>query len=143
MEVEISEDQQVVHFDFNGTPFQIHDGNHVLANMNLAVDSLNLNGDDPTDGEDISAEGLVRDAALDAVANGKKDTNGNAIGVSQKAPRRGRRKAGAQAARRRDPPVAAASRTRGVQSGKDETDTERGEDRRAGPARAVENRVGR
>ena len=50
--------------------------------MNLGMDSLNL-GDDPTDGEvDISSEGLVRDAAEDAVANGKKDTNGNAIGVS-------------------------------------------------------------
>ena len=82
VEVEISEDQQVVHFDFNGMPFQIHDGNFVLANMNLGMDSLNL-GDDPTDGEvDISSEGLVRDAAEDAVANGKKDTNGNAIGVS-------------------------------------------------------------
>ena len=67
-------------------PFQIYDGNFVLANMDLGMDSLNL-GDDPTDGEvDISSEGLVRDAAEDAVANGKKDTNGNAIGVSESAP---------------------------------------------------------
>ena len=69
VEVEISEDQQVVHFDFSGMPFQIHDGNFVLANMNLGPwTNLNL-GDDPTD-ERHQREGLVRDAAEDAVANG-------------------------------------------------------------------------
>ena len=29
-EVEISEDQRVVHFDFNESPFQVYDGNYVL-----------------------------------------------------------------------------------------------------------------
>jgi hypothetical protein len=33
IEVEISEDQRNVHFDFNTTPFQIHDGFHVLTHM--------------------------------------------------------------------------------------------------------------
>jgi hypothetical protein len=30
VEVEISEDQRVVHFDFNESPFQVYDGNYVL-----------------------------------------------------------------------------------------------------------------
>ena len=142
VEVEISEDQQVVHFDFNGTPFQIHDGNFVLANMNLGMDSLNL-GDDPTDGEvDISSEGLVRDAAEDAVANGKVDTNGNAIGVSGRAPPQGRRrrpKAGEAREATGPTPARRSCRAALEESNpvRDETDTERGEDRRAGPARAV------
>ena len=65
VEVEISEDQQVVHFDFNATPFQIHDGNHVLANMNLAVENLKLRGDDADENEGAE-EGMVRDALRDA-----------------------------------------------------------------------------
>ncbi|KAI3809350.1 hypothetical protein L1987_25322 [Smallanthus sonchifolius] len=35
VEVEISEDMQLVHFDFNSTPFEIHDDNHVLKAMKL------------------------------------------------------------------------------------------------------------
>ncbi|KAL2501894.1 Transcription factor-like protein DPB [Forsythia ovata] len=33
VEVEISEDMQLVHFDFNSTPFEIHDDNYVLKAM--------------------------------------------------------------------------------------------------------------
>jgi hypothetical protein len=33
IDVEISDDQRTVHFDFNQTPFQIHDGFHVLTKM--------------------------------------------------------------------------------------------------------------
>ena len=33
VDVEISDDQRKVHFDFNQTPFQIHDGFHVLTKM--------------------------------------------------------------------------------------------------------------
>ncbi|KAG7980731.1 hypothetical protein I3843_05G198600 [Carya illinoinensis] len=33
VEVEISENMQLVHFDFNSTPFELHDDNHVLKAM--------------------------------------------------------------------------------------------------------------
>ncbi|KAL9264013.1 Transcription factor-like protein [Drosera capensis] len=36
VEVEISEDMQLVHFDFNSTPFELHDDNHVLKQMKLS-----------------------------------------------------------------------------------------------------------
>ncbi|KAK9684792.1 hypothetical protein RND81_10G232800 [Saponaria officinalis] len=35
VEVEISEDMQLVHFDFNSTPFELHDDNFVLKQMNF------------------------------------------------------------------------------------------------------------
>ena len=35
VDVEISKDNQLVHFDFNGTPFQIHDSNDVLCMLGL------------------------------------------------------------------------------------------------------------
>lgn len=35
VEVEISEDMQLVHFDFNSTPFELHDDNFVLKAMKL------------------------------------------------------------------------------------------------------------
>jgi len=35
VEVEISEDMQVVHFDFNSTPFELHDDAYVLKAMSL------------------------------------------------------------------------------------------------------------
>lgn len=35
VEVEISEDMQLVHFDFNSTPFELHDDNYVLRAMKL------------------------------------------------------------------------------------------------------------
>jgi transcription factor Dp-1 len=60
VEVEISEDQQVVHFDFNSTPFQIHDGNFVLAQMNLTENSMaNLNLEaEKAKSEPINGHGL-------------------------------------------------------------------------------------
>nr|XP_043610729.1 transcription factor-like protein DPB isoform X2 [Erigeron canadensis] len=36
VEVEISEDMQLVHFDFNSTPFELHDDNYVLKAMKLS-----------------------------------------------------------------------------------------------------------
>eukprot|EP01018_Ginkgo_biloba_P009259 Gb_36939 [translate_table: standard] len=33
VEIEISEDMQLVHFDFNSTPFELHDDAHVLKAM--------------------------------------------------------------------------------------------------------------
>ncbi|KAL3841164.1 hypothetical protein ACJIZ3_025755 [Penstemon smallii] len=36
VEVEISEDMQLVHFDFNSTPFELHDDNYVLKAMNFS-----------------------------------------------------------------------------------------------------------
>ncbi|KAL6539762.1 hypothetical protein OROHE_011533 [Orobanche hederae] len=35
VEVEISEDMQLVHFDFNSTPFELHDDNYVLKAMKV------------------------------------------------------------------------------------------------------------
>jgi hypothetical protein len=35
VEVEISEDMQVVHFDFNSTPFELHDDAYVLKALSL------------------------------------------------------------------------------------------------------------
>ncbi|KAI7726339.1 hypothetical protein M8C21_007995 [Ambrosia artemisiifolia] len=58
VEVEISEDMQLVHFDFNSTPFEIHDDNHVLKAMKLCDQSKG--GDDipnnkPMDGDACSS----------------------------------------------------------------------------------------
>lgn len=36
VEVEISEDMQLVHFDFNSTPFELHDDNYVLKQMKIS-----------------------------------------------------------------------------------------------------------
>jgi transcription factor Dp-1 len=99
VEVEISEDQQVVHFDFNSAPFQIHDGNFVLANMNLTMENLRLRGDD--EGVKLAEEGMVRDALRDA-------------GVSVAKPRRKKTAVEAES----QPRVAAARTTRGINAGK-------------------------
>lgn len=52
VEVEISEDMQLVHFDFNSTPFELHDDNYVLKAMKFCerpqggdVDAPNLSAD--------------------------------------------------------------------------------------------------
>ncbi|KAF5773207.1 putative transcription factor E2F-DP family [Helianthus annuus] len=42
VEVEISEDMQLVHFDFNSTPFELHDDNYVLKAMKLSGGSNNV-----------------------------------------------------------------------------------------------------
>ncbi|KAI3917159.1 hypothetical protein MKX01_003608 [Papaver californicum] len=39
VEVEISEDMQLVHFDFNTTPFELHDDNYVLKSMRFCYSS--------------------------------------------------------------------------------------------------------
>ncbi|XP_043707079.1 transcription factor-like protein DPB isoform X2 [Telopea speciosissima] len=52
VEVEISEDMQLVHFDFNSTPFELHDDNYVLKAMRFCerpqgddgADDSNANG---------------------------------------------------------------------------------------------------
>ncbi|KAF8095989.1 hypothetical protein N665_0319s0009 [Sinapis alba] len=46
VEVEISEDMQLVHFDFNSTPFELHDDNFVLRTMKFCDQPppLNNNG---------------------------------------------------------------------------------------------------
>ncbi|RZC82015.1 hypothetical protein C5167_044584 [Papaver somniferum] len=43
VEVEISEDMQLVHFDFNTTPFEIHDDSFVLKSMGLCDSSPEKN----------------------------------------------------------------------------------------------------
>ncbi|GAB2272307.1 hypothetical protein Dimus_007127 [Dionaea muscipula] len=40
VEVEISEDMQLVHFDFNSTPFELHDDNYVLKKMKFCEKTL-------------------------------------------------------------------------------------------------------
>ena len=45
IDVEISDDQRTVHFDFNRTPFQIHDGFHVLTKM-INLHEKRVVGDD-------------------------------------------------------------------------------------------------
>ncbi|KAL9243109.1 hypothetical protein vseg_017037 [Gypsophila vaccaria] len=56
VEVEISEDMQLVHFDFNSTPFELHDDNYVLKQMkccekarldNGAFDPSTSSGENP------------------------------------------------------------------------------------------------
>ncbi|KAL3819700.1 hypothetical protein ACJIZ3_005605 [Penstemon smallii] len=44
VEVEISEDMQLVHFDFNSTPFELHDDNYVLKAMKFSENSRPTNG---------------------------------------------------------------------------------------------------
>lgn len=41
VEVEISEDMQLVHFDFNSTPFELHDDNYVLKAMKFGDQTNN------------------------------------------------------------------------------------------------------
>ncbi|KAJ4911581.1 Transcription factor-like protein DPB [Raphanus sativus] len=43
VEVEISEDMQLVHFDFNSTPFELHDDNFVLKTMKFCDQPPPLN----------------------------------------------------------------------------------------------------
>uniref|UniRef100_A0A2P2LPH5 Transcription factor-like protein DPB n=2 Tax=Rhizophora mucronata TaxID=61149 RepID=A0A2P2LPH5_RHIMU len=57
VEVEISEDMQLVHFDFNSTPFELHDDNYVLKAMqfchrpwsdDMATDPTDDRGEGPS-----------------------------------------------------------------------------------------------
>ena len=47
----------MVHFDFNSTPFQIHDGNFVLSNMNLCGDGIGHWGRGGDESPEDGAEG--------------------------------------------------------------------------------------
>ncbi|KAL0728680.1 hypothetical protein Bca4012_024773 [Brassica carinata] len=53
VEVEISEDMQLVHFDFNSTPFELHDDNFVLKTMKFPP----LNNDHSNNHQKASHEG--------------------------------------------------------------------------------------
>ncbi|XP_042984533.1 transcription factor-like protein DPB isoform X2 [Carya illinoinensis] len=63
VEVEISEDMQLVHFDFNSTPFELHDDNYVLKAMKFCekpqIDDMahNLSADG---GEGSSMSGMYQ-----------------------------------------------------------------------------------
>ncbi|XP_009595017.1 transcription factor-like protein DPB isoform X1 [Nicotiana tabacum] len=52
VEVEISEDMQLVHFDFNSTPFELHDDNYVLKAMKFCGRQKN-----DVDAQNVSADG--------------------------------------------------------------------------------------
>ncbi|XP_015089310.1 transcription factor-like protein DPB isoform X1 [Solanum pennellii] len=52
VEVEISEDMQLVHFDFNSTPFELHDDNYILKAMNFCGRS-----NDGSVPQNVSADG--------------------------------------------------------------------------------------
>ncbi|GAB2300621.1 hypothetical protein Dimus_034655 [Dionaea muscipula] len=61
VEVEISEDMQLVHFDFNSTPFELHDDNYVLKQMKFcekttldydAAQNLATDGGEPMEVKD-------------------------------------------------------------------------------------------
>ncbi|MED6216696.1 hypothetical protein PIB30_010136 [Stylosanthes scabra] len=72
VEVEISEDMQLVHFDFNSTPFELHDDNYVLKAMKFCERPQNDNNVAPniTDGgEGSSMSGLFHAQAPAAASN--------------------------------------------------------------------------
>ncbi|XP_058735186.1 transcription factor-like protein DPB [Vicia villosa] len=58
VEVEISEDMQLVHFDFNSTPFELHDDNYVLKAMEFGDrpqnDTVTHNVTDAGEGSSMS-----------------------------------------------------------------------------------------
>ena len=67
VDVEISDDQRKVHFDFNQTPFQIHDGFHVLTKMiNLRAAHSSADERPRRDGGDGGGDG---DGGADADAD--------------------------------------------------------------------------
>ncbi|XP_020214762.1 transcription factor-like protein DPB isoform X2 [Cajanus cajan] len=71
VEVEISEDMQLVHFDFNSTPFELHDDNYVLKAMKFSEkpqdDNMILNLNDGGEGSSVS--GLCQPQALPTILN--------------------------------------------------------------------------
>ncbi|KVI00017.1 transcription factor-like protein DPB [Cynara cardunculus var. scolymus] len=60
VEVEISEDMQLVHFDFNSTPFELHDDNYVLKAMNLSKRDDVANNVSADGGEGSSISSMFR-----------------------------------------------------------------------------------
>ncbi|KAF7840272.1 transcription factor-like protein DPB isoform X1 [Senna tora] len=71
VEVEISEDMQLVHFDFNSTPFELHDDNYVLKAMKFCQTPQNDNmTHNLTDGgEGSSMSGLYQGQVPPLVSN--------------------------------------------------------------------------
>ncbi|XP_054812492.1 transcription factor-like protein DPB isoform X2 [Prosopis cineraria] len=71
VEVEISEDMQLVHFDFNSTPFELHDDNYVLKAMKFCErpqnDNMTQNLADG--GEGSSMSGLYQAQVTPSVSN--------------------------------------------------------------------------
>ncbi|KAH1219837.1 Transcription factor-like protein DPB [Glycine max] len=65
VEVEISEDMQLVHFDFNSTPFELHDDNYVLKAMKFGERPLedNMTHNLTDGGEGSSMSGLCQPQA--------------------------------------------------------------------------------
>ncbi|CAN6846660.1 unnamed protein product [Brassica oleracea] len=57
VEVEISEDMQLVHFDFNSTPFELHDDNFVLKTMKFCNQPPPLNNGHSNNHQKTSQEG--------------------------------------------------------------------------------------
>ncbi|XP_022743195.1 transcription factor-like protein DPB [Durio zibethinus] len=62
VEVEISEDMQLVHFDFNSTPFELHDDNYVLKAMKFCErpQSDEMAHNFSTDGEGSSMSAMYQ-----------------------------------------------------------------------------------
>ncbi|CAN6838262.1 unnamed protein product [Brassica oleracea] len=57
VEVEISEDMQLVHFDFNSTPFELHDDTFVLKTMKFCDQPPRLNNGHSNNHQKTSQEG--------------------------------------------------------------------------------------
>ncbi|CAN6307996.1 unnamed protein product [Urochloa humidicola] len=60
VEVEISEDMQLVHFDFNSTPFELHDDSYVLKEMRFCGSEQHDGAQEPVSngGEDSSMSNI-------------------------------------------------------------------------------------
>ncbi|XP_028773823.1 transcription factor-like protein DPB isoform X4 [Neltuma alba] len=71
VEVEISEDMQLVHFDFNSTPFELHDDNYVLKAMKFCErpQSDNMTQNLVDGGEGSSMSGLYQAQVTPSVSN--------------------------------------------------------------------------
>ncbi|KAK2381185.1 hypothetical protein P8452_37240 [Trifolium repens] len=73
VEVEISEDMQLVHFDFNSSPFELHDDNYVLKAMNFGEserpqsDNVTHNITDGREGSSMS--GMYQSQVHPSVSN--------------------------------------------------------------------------
>ncbi|XP_061357338.1 transcription factor-like protein DPB isoform X3 [Gastrolobium bilobum] len=72
VEVEISEDMQLVHFDFNSTPFELHYDNYVLKAMKFCErpESDNITNNITSGGEGSSMPGLYQSQVPPPVSNG-------------------------------------------------------------------------
>ncbi|XP_058750950.1 transcription factor-like protein DPB [Vicia villosa] len=73
VEVEISEDMQLVHFDFNSSPFELHDDNYVLKAMNFCESerpqSDNVIHNVVNGGEGSSMSGMYQSRVPPSVSN--------------------------------------------------------------------------